>query len=187
MQIRETDFLWKCYKRYYKSQNVIPHPYSICNFIWKAVFGMLFWLIWDLPGIIVYLLFAGAASFFLVSGDKTTLSGAIFIITGSILVFTTVLVGVVRYYCYWNSKENGKTMNLIGGIVGGIFLASLYFSIVFCGKSEWNFMYFFYGFLTTIAFVGIGGAAFLFSKTFWVYFKTKVCLPVKAPWEETHS
>lgn len=66
IQLKETDFLWKMYKRWYQSEKFkyeggCPHPRSLCNFFWKSMGGVWMTLFWDLPFLLTAPLFVGVA------------------------------------------------------------------------------------------------------------------------------
>lgn len=40
IQIKETDFMWKCYCRTYQDEKETPPPGNLCNYFWTSVWGM---------------------------------------------------------------------------------------------------------------------------------------------------
>lgn len=208
IQLKETDFLWKCYKRYYDDMLKPPVPGSICNFWWKSVGGMVKWLFWDCPFFII-----GPIAFALtalciwgsialdawVSFFPGILFFALCVATG---LFSLFLI-IFRYGEYWDNKGVlGKWMQGIGAIGIGTAVLSFIFSFMWRDAlnkgGPWLPIYVLWGFLTVLSILVllavIVASVYCFSnhstsgkvvRAYLGSFKSWVCPLVKAPWEES--
>jgi len=203
IQLRESDFLWKCYVRYYKSDlfQLPPHPRSVCNFFWKAVGGMFMYVFWDMYVIIAGPMFAIiSVLLWLVAIVTTKHCYCVPLFMAALLMtIATITFGTLRWIAYWERKKVGGVVNfsVLSFVVFGI--CSGMCSMPFSGSaSNWQPIHLLYGACVVVGIVGIvvgivGGAVLILNaafskeqvlKSYLESFKSRVCPLVKAPWEE---
>jgi hypothetical protein len=140
MKIREDDFLWKMYLRYYKDCEIVE-PKSICPYFWKAMCGLVMFLFADVAFYIMFPLVVALTigyGFFIVEGMKGVQSGWIIfpVIAGMMVLLVSALILCVVRWVGWMESRTLKTRN-------SIFLATMIPMIMFAGyhiigTAKWN-------------------------------------------------
>lgn len=171
IEIRESDFSWRMYRRFYNNVENPPHPRSLCRYFWRSVGGVVVSFLWDFPFLVtlavlvplVALSWSGASSFV----DSQSVAGFFgFLFCGLAAVVVTggaIMVTVERLhnYCVRTGREQvsrllvaGVAILLVSVVVGDIWRVGL------GGKDApshwWHALY---GFLTLLAV----GAAVIFA------------------------
>jgi xanthine/uracil permease len=121
MKIKETDFLWSCYLRYYKGEIEVPPPSNLCKYFWTAMIGMaakvyadsnMFLSMTAFAVMFVAILGMATIADLLVQVNKTA---AYFIATpvvlgGMFAFFSLMLLPVVRFCLWLETKFNSKDL-----------------------------------------------------------------------------
>lgn len=204
IQLKEDDFMWKMYKRYYQGAYFTPtppHPKTLCNFFWKAVGGMWLKLFWDMTvflpvavfGVFAVLGWWGAPS---PEAKVIDVGGLVccLIMVASLVVIACVTIGRLLAWCERTHNEWLIVVLIAVAACCGIALAlgGLYKAE---GRPVW--LLFIYGALTEIGIVavilGIAFTMYWFNndtgtgnviKQYLRAVKNRVCPLIKVPGEE---
>lgn len=113
MKIKESDFLWKMYLRYYRGCVDIVEPHGFCAYFWKAMGGAFLTLFVDVAIFITLpiVLALTVGSFYLLSFTAQNYDNAFFIVPTSLLTTLCVLSCIFLPYMrfYWWLEKRSKT------------------------------------------------------------------------------
>jgi len=147
MEIKETDFMWQCYKRFYKGGEIIP-PGNLCRYFWTSVFGWFLKVFCDYNYFLVTLVWMGLISLFinfLHLTDANSSLNLIISLPSAILIFLFIIFLVARFFILltsWIEKNiNPTTVGKISWsilLVVGISLLSFLGHSIFTQPPDWD-------------------------------------------------
>lgn len=210
MKIKETDFMWKCYKRYWQTteDKKVQPPGNLCYYFWTSVVGMLIKLGADTNYFLASLLSAALFLAIICIGallSQLTSPGFSIILMPlgmfSFVYFWLIFFGRPFFKLIdWLNKKFGENVEnwLAYAVIGGFFIAIVVGLCFNWDKITWErTLEVFWSIGITMG-IGIGAillyclvlyplATTEFFKTFWAYLKAKkdkICPVVEIPDEE---
>lgn len=154
IQLKETDLMWKAYKRYYKDQQCL-HPKSLCNLFWKSVGGMFKYAFWDT---LVFLTapVLGLATWGSLELKNCVPNGEWLAVPVAFLAFGATITSLMFVLCRgmeWACRTNREWLIPTALVVLMVGFMSVVFGLIYGSPfTVWNFVY---GFLTLAGFAAL--------------------------------
>lgn len=200
IQLKEDDFLWRMYKRFYAGQREIPHPRTVCNFFWKAMRGMCLKLIWDTNILCPVLLFGSILAFSILGSyysESDSVLNVLTFFTSLISGSAFVIVTCGRFLWWAERNEKQWVPVVVMAVVVLVFLSfglgskyardyeiSLISGAILGGLTLLALLTLLVGFILVMYWLNNDTNTCKVLKSNLIAFKTKICPLIKVPGEE---